>query len=717
MNLEASSSGFSDRNWELQRPWATEEKDRIGGWRRTVGLPLLLAISTLLVYAQACWFGCVALDDSIYLSNNANVQGGLTWRNVEWSFTTFRDGNWFPLTWLSLMADSDLFGEHPGGFHLTNIVLHTLNTLFLFAFLARATGQRVPSALVSALFALHPLRVESVVWIAERKDVLSIFFGLLSLLAYLRYATRGNRLSLFGCFLLFVCSLMAKQTLVTLPFVFLLLDYWPFNRILRSEGLTPARAFEEPERAAPSAPRSIFRVSGMRLLVEKIPFLVVSAAFSTVAVIAQSGNGAVHTFTMLPLRVRLANAALAYVAYLGKVFFPHNLAVFYPHPGQQLSGSAVWAAATILAAVSVCAIIWRRRHPYLFVGWAWYLGTLVPMIGIVQVGSQQMADRYTYFPLIGLFIALVWTVRSLITPFAPVGSFRAGLVRIAALSILAILAATTCWQIGYWRDSVTLCTHALASTADSGFMRNQLGCALIQQGRAREAIEPLELAARWDPAMVQPQYNLGIAFAKLDQIDQAVVHYRAALAINDGHAGAHNNLGLIENDRGHYAEAKRQLRRAIEIDPGFADAHMNLALVCLNSRDFAAAISSAQRGLELQPRLTNCHRIIARALEAQGRFQEASRQLEDALTRFPNDAGLQYEACAAPWRIQPPGPSMSRCRAGRSGLPNRCVRLDMRRSVARSLSAGTATGLRRLFDGRRTWLRRRVTRREGDTLI
>ena len=497
--------------------------------------------------------------------------------------------------------------------------------------------------MVSALFALHPLRVESVVWIAERKDVLSIFFGLLSLLAYLRYATRGNRLSLFGCFLLFVCSLMAKQTLVTLPFVFLLLDYWPFNRILRSEGLTPARAFEEPERAAPSAPRSIFRVSGMRLLVEKIPFLVVSAAFSTVAVIAQSGNGAVHTFTMLPLRVRLANAALAYVAYLGKVFFPHNLAVFYPHPGQQLSGSAVWAAATILAAVSVCAIIWRRRHPYLFVGWAWYLGTLVPMIGIVQVGSQQMADRYTYFPLIGLFIALVWTVRSLITPFAPVGSFRAGLVRIAALSILAILAATTCWQIGYWRDSVTLCTHALASTADSGFMRNQLGCAPDPAGAAARGDRTSRVGGPMGPGDGSAAIQFGHCLRETGSDRPG----RRPLPGGAGHQRRarrrHNNLGLIENDRGHYAEAKRQLRRAIEIDPGFADAHMNLALVCLNSRDFAAAISSAQRGLELQPRLTNCHRIIARALEAQGRFQEASRQLEDALTRFPNDAGLQYE--------------------------------------------------------------------------
>jgi protein O-mannosyl-transferase len=643
MKLEPSSPGFSDRNWELQRAWTTEEKDRVGGWRRAVGLPFLLAISTVLVYAQACWFGSVSMDDSTYVTNNANVQGGLSWRNVEWSFTTFCDGNWFPLTWLSLMADRDLFGSHLGGFHLTNIALHTLNTLLLFAFLARATGQRAPSALVSALFALHPLHVESVVWISERKDVLSIFFGLLSLLAYLRYATRGSRWSWWGCFLLFVLSLMAKQTLVTLPCVFLLLDYWPFDRLRRSEEPAPAPDLEQPEPAASPAPRSAFRVSGIRLLVEKIPFLLVSAAFSVVAVVAQSRNGAVRTFTIFPLWVRLANAAVAYVAYLGKSFFPHNLAIFYPHPGPQLSGSDVSAAAAILAAVSVCAMIWRRRHPYLLVGWAWYLGTLVPMIGIVQVGFQQMADRYTYFPLIGLFIALVWTVRSLVSPFASASSLRAGLVRTAALSLVVVLAATTCVQIGYWRDFVTLCTHSLSSTADSAFMENQLGGALIQQGRAREAIAHLELAARSDPAMRQPQYNLGIAFAQLGRMDQAVVHFRAALAINDGYTAAHYDLGLLENDLGHYAEAKVHLRRAIEIDPQFVDAHMNLAIVCLNSGDNAGAISSARRALELQSGLTNCHRIIAQALERQGRSREAIGQLQDALRRFPNDVGLQSE--------------------------------------------------------------------------
>ena len=293
--------------------------------------------------------------------------------------------------------------------------------------------------------------------------------------------------------------------------------------------------------------------------------------------------------------------------------------------------------------MSVCAIIWRRRHPYLLVGWAWYLGTLVPMIGIVQVGSQQMADRYSYFPLIGLFIGLVWTVRSLVSPFAPVGSLRAGLVRTAAVSIVAVLAATTCVQIGYWRDCVTLCTHALSSTADNAFMENQLGGALLQQGKPREAIEHLELAARSDPAMVQPQYNLGIAFAQLGRSTRRSSISGRRWPSTTGTPPRTTIWGWWKMNLGHYAEAKLQLRRAIEINPEFVDAYMNLALVCLNSGDHAGAISSAQRALELQPGLTNCHRIIARALESPGPIREAIGQLQDALRRFPNDAGLQDE--------------------------------------------------------------------------
>jgi protein O-mannosyl-transferase len=643
MSFAAPSPGFSDHNWEGQPPSATEMDRRVETWRGTVGLSVLLAVVTLLVYAQACRFGCVLIDDPLYISANPTVQAGLSLRNVGWSFRTFCDGNWIPLTLLSLMLDSNLYGEHPGGFHFTNVVLHTLNTVLVFLFLAKATNRKLLSALVAALFALHPLHVESVAWIAERKDVLSVFFGLLCLLAYVRFAKREDPRALLGCFLLFVCSLLSKATLVTLPFLLLLLDYWPLHRMRRRDGtplLSPeAESKDETARdATPMATRSTFQ-----LVMEKVPFLAVAVAFSVVTVVAQSTAYAVQNLETIPLRIRLANAAVAYVTYLDKTFYPHNLAVFYPHPGNQLDGSTVWASLAILAAVTTCAVIWWRRLPYLFVGWAWFLGTLVPMIGIVQVGSQQMADRYTYFPLIGFFFALVWTVWSLLGPFVAPGTGLARLLTAAVLVGLTALAAMTCWQISFWHDDVALFSYAAASAADNTFVRNKLGCALIAQGKPREAITEFERAARLEPRSVEPEYNLGVVLAQLGEFDQAIAHYRKAIAINDLHAGAHNNLGLLESSRGQFGAAKAQLRRAIEISPDYADAHMNLALICLKSGDAAGAILSARHALELQPRLTTSHLIIARALEGQGRTREAIRQLQDALTTSPNDAGLRTE--------------------------------------------------------------------------
>jgi Tfp pilus assembly protein PilF len=641
---EASSSSFRDQSWELQRSWKAKSDERVGDRLRFAGLALLLAVATLLVYAQACQFGFVLLDDSLYVTDNVHVQAGLTLRNVAWSFTTLRDGAWVPLTWLSLMADSDLYGGHPGGFHFTNIMLHTLNTVLLFAFLTSATGQKVPSALVSGLFALHPLHVESVVWISERKDVLSTLFGLLSLLAYVRYATYRTSVNYLVVFAFFVCSLLAKQTLVTLPFVFLLLDYWPLNRISLTE---PAGRLPDGTAAAREiAPgtMSIQRSAAVRLLLEKVPLLFVSAGFSVIVFIAQSREKhAVQDLNMLSLTTRFANAAVAYVAYLEKTIFPHDLAVYYPHPGNRLSSLAVFEAAAVIAAISACAVVWWRRHPYFLVGWAWYLGTLVPMIGIVQVGAQQMADRYTYFPLIGVFLGLVWTIRSLVSPFVPAGTLRARTLGVIAVIGFVVLGAMTSWQLSYWHDDVTLFTHDVASTADCAFTRNKLGCALGAAGKPHEAIEQFEWALRVDPRAVDAEYNIGVGMAQLGQLDQAVAHYRAALAISDLCAGAHNNLALVQNERGQYDEAKIHLRRAIEVNPEYADAYMNLGLVCLNSGDYAGAISNSQRALELGPRLIDCHRIIALALVAQGRPDEAISRLRYLLTISPENASARRE--------------------------------------------------------------------------
>jgi tetratricopeptide (TPR) repeat protein len=362
-------------------------------------------------------------------------------------------------------------------------------------------------------------------------------------------------------------------------------------------------------------------------------------AFSAIAVMAQAPGHAARAFTTLPLSVRCANAVVAYVTYLGKTVFPLNLAVYYLHPGTELAWPAVCVAAALLAAISVAAIILVRRYPFLCVGWAWYLGTLVPMIGIVQVGGQQMADRYTYFPLIGLFVALVWLISELV----PAGALRAWIVSSAAIASLAALAATTFLQVGYWHDDLALFQHALESARDNSFTRNKLGCALLQRGEPTEAIQQFETAARLDPRSIDPQYNLGLVFQNLGRLDAAAEHYRAVLAINEQHAGAHNNLGAILLDRRQYAEAKKHFVRAVEIAPDFVEANMNLGALCLKTGDYADAIAYSQRALDQNPRLLDCRRTIARALLAQGRFDDAIQQFHQLLSVAPNDQEARAE--------------------------------------------------------------------------
>ena len=386
-----------------------------------------------MVYAQTWRFGFVQIDDPIEVSENLRVRQGLSWQNLIWCFSSFFDGNWIPLTWLSLMFDTTVYGFRAGGYHFTNVVLHVANTLVLFAILGRATCNELRSACVAALFALHPLHVESVAWITERKDVLSTLFGLLSLLAYVNYAARGRSWRLAACLLCFLLSLLSKPTLVTLPCVFLLLDFWPLSRL------------------------SWNIKADWKRLVEKAPFLTVSVAFSVITILAQGSGHAVRSFGAFSLAARCENAVVVYAAYLVKTLFPHDLVVYYPHPGGHFAWPAIGGAAAMLLAISAAAVVWVRRYPFLFVGWAWYLGTLVPMIGIVQVGGQQMADRYTYFALIGPFLAVVWLVAELV----PAGTLAARVLPVATLIVLAALTATAYVQVGYWRDDLALWGHAL----------------------------------------------------------------------------------------------------------------------------------------------------------------------------------------------------------------------------------------------------------------
>lgn len=593
-----------------------------GEKRRDLWLGVLLFASTVLVYAQVWNFEFVTVDDSLYVTQIPYAQDGLTLRNLRWCLTSIHDSNWIPLTRLSLMLDSLIYGLRPGGYHLTNVLLHAANTVLLFVVLVVATGARGRSAFVAALFALHPLHVESVAWVAERKDVLSIFFGLLSILAYVRYAkgAGSTRWSFAAALFWFVLSLLSKQTLVTLPFLLLLLDFWPLGRL---------NLWEQ------ASSRSVIA----RLLLEKIPFFAASVAFSAAAAMAQAQSGAMLSLNRFPLSVRWGNAVLTYVAYLWKTVYPQNLAVYYPHPGNALDWTAVGLAAGLLLAVSVAAVMGIRRYPFLFVGWCWYLGTLFPLIGIVQIGSQQMADRYTYFPLIGIFLAIAW----LVPEFVPEGPLRNRVLPAAAIACVALFAATTFSQISYWHDSVTLMRHSMDSTPDNSVAHEFLGGALLADGSYSESVTESEAAIRLSPQFAPLYVQLAAALEHLGRLDEAAEKYRAALAIDGGLLQARNQLGALLFKSGKYAEAKEQFRKELELDDHFALAHVNLALVALQTEDFAEAIAHGEKALELDPSLVVCHHYVALALRGQRRYDEAIGRLRHLLEITPDDELARQE--------------------------------------------------------------------------
>lgn len=625
-----------------------------------------LFIAPLLIYAQVWGFGFICLDDSAYVTANGYVQEGITPHGLVWSFTAVHDANWIPLTWISLMLDTDIYGIRAAGYHLTNALLHAANTVLLFWALTRATKNWARSAFVAALFALHPLHVESVAWVAERKDVLSTFFGFLSLLWYVRYATAGRRWNLVAAVLALAASLLAKQTLVTLPFVFLLLDFWPLGRwsAMSSSAKTSspvettksARARREAEPVAvPPAPPSpsFWRRPAVKLVGEKIPFFAASALFSFLALWAQSRSGAVTGFGYMSLKERCLNAIVVYVAYLQKTLLPQDLAVYYPHPHENLSWVAIGIAAASLIAISVAAVFWIRRFPFVFVGWCWYLGTLVPMIGLVQIGSQQMADRYTYFPLIGIFLAATWLVPELV----PAGVLRTRVLPIAALAGLLLLAGTTYGQIAYWHDSLTLLRHAMACTPDSATIHEFLGGAEVSEGDANEAVKELQKAIQLAPTYAPVHVNLGTAYQQLGRWDEAVQQYREAIALGDRSREMFVDLGVILFNRGQVDEAKAQYQQALESDPTFLPAIINLAIACLSKGEYAGAIAQGERALQIDPNLANAHVCIATALRGQQRFDEAIRHFQIANELQPNDPAVLNELVRTQsMRQNPAGP-------------------------------------------------------------
>lgn len=641
------------------------------------GVCLLLALGTLLVYLPVRHHGFIALDDADYVKENRMVQSGLTWVAAKWAFTTGHSGNWHPITWLSHAIDTQLFGSGPAAPHVVNLLLHLANVVLLFWVLQRLTGSLWRSAFVATLFALHPLHVESVAWISERKDVLSAFFFLLTLHAYTSYAAAAHAGASeakrwYGIALLwFALGLMSKPMLVTLPCVLLLLDYWPLRRLFAaSGGIVP-----------------------VRLLREKLPFFALSAVSCVVTLIVQARGGAVGSLANFTIEQRIGNALVAYARYVGKFFWPTDLAVLYPHPGQ-LPVLSVAAAALFVAGCCFAAWWWGRRFPFFAIGWFWFFGMLIPTVGLVQVGVQAMADRYTYLPSIGVFVLLAWGIGELHArwrwPKIALG--------VAAAAVLAACAVRTRDQLRHWQNSEALFLHTLAVThknyaahnslghaylelrrvdeaiaqfnrtleicSDFPDAHNNLGTAMLQKARPGEAIAQFKKAllarpnfalarynlgtvllqnGRTDEAIVefekvvalQPddlptRLNLGNAYLQKGQPDTAIAQYRAALASYPVNADLHNNLGQALLQTGQANEAIVHFQTALKIDPAHANAHYVLGELCLHRAQWEEAIIHFQKTLQVQPDDAEAHHHLGTALRETGRLSEADAHFEKA---------------------------------------------------------------------------------------
>jgi len=597
--------------------------------RRDVLVCLLLFVATLTVYWQVGSYDFVNFDDDKYVTENHYLHNGLTRESVIWAFTATEAANWHPLTWLSHMLDFQLYGLNPKGHHLTNVFFHLVNTFLLFLVLKWMTGALWRSSFVAALFALHPLHVESVAWVAERKDVLSTLFWMLTLWAYLGYVKRpaGKRYLLI--LLAFALGLMAKPMLVTLPFVMLLLDYWPLERIQLGQSVFGRTGQNHPAIVAEKPRTQVFR-----LLVEKAPLFALAAVSSVVTLIVQKSGGAVGALEVYPFNIRIANGLLSYVIYITKMIWPQNLAVFYPHPGQSLPMWEAAGAGLLFVVISVAVIRVGRRCPYLPVGWLWYVGTLVPVIGLVQVGSQAMADRYTYVPLIGLFIMVAWGIPDLVR------SWRHGkpALALAAASLLVALMVCTSLQVRHWKNSLTLFEHALQVTDNNSQMHNNLGNVLLEKGKLQQAIAHYTSALEINPNYGEAYINLGVALANQGKLEEAIKHYSAALKLKPNSPELHNNLGVALFGRGHIPAAIDHYLAAVQLKPDYAEAHNNLGNALAQQEKLVEAEVHYSKALKIRADYPEAHNNLGVALARQGRLNEAIVHFSEAVRLKPNYA-------------------------------------------------------------------------------
>jgi len=563
----------------------------------TVWIYILLAVVTVATYAQVFEHEFVSYDDPDYITVNPHVQAGLTSTGVTWAFTTVYAANWHPLTWISHMLDWQLFGTQAGAHHLVSVLIHAVSVLLLFAVLTKVTGAVYRSAFVAFVFALHPLHVESVAWASERKDVLSGLFFFLTLWAWLEYLDRPAIWRYLLTAAAFACGLMSKPMLVTLPLVLLLLDVWPLKRFSR------------------------------RAIIEKLPLAAMAIASSAITFLVQQRGGAVAALDLVPLHLLIENALVSYVMYLLKFLWPSNLAVFYPYP------DLTWWKATLAAAALIAITVGVRRRPYLMTGWLWFVIMLVPVIGLVQVGVQARADRYTYLPVIGLAIMLAWGMAE----FLP-----SRYAAIAGAALCAVWTIATWQQIGTWHDSVALFTHAIESTDDNYFAYNALGATLRNQGRMDDAVANFEVALKSKPHFADAQDNLGEALASEGRIDEAIPHLREAVRLQPDSLEAHINLGAALNKAAQPKEGESEFRSALALQPESAEAHSGLGLSLMAEGRAEEALPQLLEAVRISPGDADAHYNLGNAYGALGRTADAVAQFSEAVRLKPSDPGVHY---------------------------------------------------------------------------
>ncbi|MFZ0800007.1 MAG: tetratricopeptide repeat protein [Terriglobales bacterium] len=598
--------------------------------QRKLVLGLLLVVVTLALYNPVSRNGFVNFDDDRYVADNPQVRAGLHWSRISWAFTSLDQANWHPLTWLSHALDCQLFQLNPVGHHYTSLLLHATNALLLFLILQWFTGYTARSLMVAALFAVHPLNVESVAWVAERKNVLSMFFFLLALAAYGWYVRRPGIVRYIAVALLFVCGLMSKPMVITLPLVLLLLDYWPLGRM---------RFFSNVGSGDNDDAKALFAASAQplpRLCLEKIPLLALSAGSAVITMMAQRGGGAVLTSAAHAPLLRLENAIVCYGLYIKKAVWPSHLAALYPYP-HVLPAWEVATAAVFLLAVTWAVLIYRE-HRYLIVGWFWYLGTMVPMIGLIQVGNQAMADRYAYLPLIGLFVMMVWAA----VEWAGIHHTSTRLLSAAGLAVLFVLSAISHIQLSYWHDDFTLWTHALDVTQKNFVAENNFASALIRQGRNDEAIIHFRAASALEPQDATSQLNLGIYAQEHGDLQQAAARYVYVLHLATDtqlRASAYANLGTVYFALHDYAPAQKNFDSAIKLKRVFPIALLDMGLVAQKTAhgtgDWNRAAGYFARFVAVDPNDVG-YLLLSHAFRQAGRDEDAKLAYQQA-QRLSND--------------------------------------------------------------------------------